>query len=325
MANQVLDIIKQRHHTGSKPGQRDDPYKIALNVEGGGLRGVVSMGALASIEALNLQDCFDVSYGSSSGAYNLCYFLSGRSLDGAKIYLDYVNDRHFINYFRIIKEGKFFDLDYLEHHIIHSSPLKWQKVLSASVPLHVIATDADQARKKIFKAYKDREELFRSLYASAYIPKLVHMSPYSWRRRHYLDAGFLDPFGIHSALEEKNTHILILFSKPWRHRKSMGLLDRDLMAPQLRKINRRLGEAYLHHGEYAANGLSHVWNHYDGTHVLAIAPKSDRGLPSQLTIDRKKLAFGFMTGAMSVLKAFDVNDDSQRYILENFKRELRIG
>ena len=55
-------------------GERDGT--IALVVQGGGMRGVYSMGALAALEEEGLADAFDVVVGSSAGAINGAYLLS---------------------------------------------------------------------------------------------------------------------------------------------------------------------------------------------------------------------------------------------------------
>lgn len=66
--------------SGSRPGHRTDPHKLGLVVQGGGMRGVVSAGALTVLHFLGLRRVFDATYGSSAGAMNLTYFLAVRSI-----------------------------------------------------------------------------------------------------------------------------------------------------------------------------------------------------------------------------------------------------
>ena len=58
----VIRILHERLRSGSQPQARSDPYKVALAIEGGGMRGCVSAGMTAAIKALGIQDCFDVVY-----------------------------------------------------------------------------------------------------------------------------------------------------------------------------------------------------------------------------------------------------------------------
>ena len=60
----VIQVLQSRASSKSKPGERTDPYKVALSIEGGGMRGCVSAGMTAAIKDLGMEDCFDVVYGS---------------------------------------------------------------------------------------------------------------------------------------------------------------------------------------------------------------------------------------------------------------------
>src|SRR5262249_39413334 len=62
--------------------------KLRLVVEGGGMRGVVSGGALIALERVGLTSVFDEVYGESAGAINACYFLAGKAAFGGRIYLE---------------------------------------------------------------------------------------------------------------------------------------------------------------------------------------------------------------------------------------------
>lgn len=73
----ALQLLRQRALAGSRPGQRRDHFKLGLVVEGGGMRGCVSGGSLQALTDLGLRECFDAVYGSSAGAINSTYFLSG--------------------------------------------------------------------------------------------------------------------------------------------------------------------------------------------------------------------------------------------------------
>lgn len=76
-----------RWATKSLPGKRkpSDSNKIALCVEGGGMRGCVAAGSAAAINFLGLNDAVDIVYGSSAGAMVATYFIS-RQFGAANIY-----------------------------------------------------------------------------------------------------------------------------------------------------------------------------------------------------------------------------------------------
>jgi predicted patatin/cPLA2 family phospholipase len=72
----VLLLIAERFHSESQPGSRKDNSKLALAMEGGGMRGCVSAGMAAAIASLGLCDVFDTIYGSSAGSVIGSYMVS---------------------------------------------------------------------------------------------------------------------------------------------------------------------------------------------------------------------------------------------------------
>jgi predicted acylesterase/phospholipase RssA len=51
----VLQVLRQRLEHGSRPGCRGDGFKVGLVVEGGGMRGAVTGGALMALLDLGLK------------------------------------------------------------------------------------------------------------------------------------------------------------------------------------------------------------------------------------------------------------------------------
>ena len=72
----VLQIIKERFDSESKPGSRSDNATVALAIEGGGMRGCVAAGMAAAIASLGLCDTIDKVYGSSAGSVVGSYLVS---------------------------------------------------------------------------------------------------------------------------------------------------------------------------------------------------------------------------------------------------------
>src|SRR5690606_3309761 len=70
---------------------------IGLVVQGGGMRGVYSMGALAALEEMGFGQCFDHVVGSSAGALNSAYFITGQASYGVETYIHYLTQGRFVN------------------------------------------------------------------------------------------------------------------------------------------------------------------------------------------------------------------------------------
>ena len=92
----ILDILKRRVATGSRPPHRDGA-SVALAVEGGAMRGVISAGMVSALEDLGYVHAFDAVYGASAGAINAAYFLAGQARLGTTIYHEDINNRQFID------------------------------------------------------------------------------------------------------------------------------------------------------------------------------------------------------------------------------------
>lgn len=58
----ALELVKARWLSGSKPGERRDKFKVGLVVEGGGMRGVVSGGALQAMHDLGMRCAAESSH-----------------------------------------------------------------------------------------------------------------------------------------------------------------------------------------------------------------------------------------------------------------------
>ena len=107
----VLEALKRRRAEGSKPGSRGDGLKIGLVVEGGGMRGCISAGAVGALLDEGYYDCFDAAYGSSAGAMNLTYYLA-KQPEGVRAYEQDLCDgtfldlkRHLARRLTVIKEA----------------------------------------------------------------------------------------------------------------------------------------------------------------------------------------------------------------------------
>jgi len=83
----VVKLMHERVSKGYTPGKKKDGNKIALAIEGGGMRGAVSAGMAHAVTVLGLNDAVDCVYGSSAGAIVGAYFVS-RQASATGVYSD---------------------------------------------------------------------------------------------------------------------------------------------------------------------------------------------------------------------------------------------
>ena len=141
----VVKLIRRRRDEGSKPGARADGRRVALVIEGGGMRGVVSAGMTAAIEQLGLRDAFDEVHGASAGAFNGAFLLAGQAAYLTALYPHGFGDPSFVN-FRdtLLRRRPIFDMDYVIGEVWrHQRPLRTDEILASGIELHCTATDVE--------------------------------------------------------------------------------------------------------------------------------------------------------------------------------------
>jgi predicted patatin/cPLA2 family phospholipase len=247
----VVEAIRRRRAEGSRPGQRSDGRRIALVIEGGGMRGVVSAGMAAAIEQLGMRDAFDEVHGASAGAFNGAFLLAGQAAYLAGLYPHGFGDPRFVSFRRALRGRPLFDMDYVIGDVWkRQRPLRVDRILSSPIELHCTATDADRAEIVDLTDLHDGEEIRRALSASARLPWLAGQ-PVPFRGRRLLDATLAEAMPVHVALHTA-THMLVLQTRPHGvdHAPLSGpvarLTDRYLerINPALVELRRRRSERY---------------------------------------------------------------------------------
>jgi predicted patatin/cPLA2 family phospholipase len=240
----VIELLKARRARGSRR-PHGDGVSIALAVEGGAMRGVISAGMVSALETLGLADAFDAVYGSSAGAINAAYFLAGQARLGTTLYYDNINPRRFIDLGRARRGRPIVNLDYLLNDVARrAKPLDASRVIAAASPLAVVATDVDRQTSHALRAFRDPSDLFAALRASATMPVLAG-DPLTHLGRRYLDASLSEPIPVPTAERDGHTHVLVLLTRGPGIAPQPSALDRWFVAPRLRRVSASLAAQYL--------------------------------------------------------------------------------
>mmetsp|Transcript_4836 Transcript_4836/g.7291 ORF Transcript_4836/g.7291 Transcript_4836/m.7291 type:complete len:583 (-) Transcript_4836:1323-3071(-) len=204
----VLKLIHDRRRSNSPltptTSTRPDGKKVALIVEGGGMRGCVTAGMVAAISYLGLEDTIDVIYGSSAGTIIGAYF-NTRQLPwfGPEIYYDSLTTagKRFIDSKRLLrtlglglldprlvkdvmvrpKYGKpVLNLDFLLRETMQvRKPLDWDKFVEMQKvqPLKVVASGLKSGKSVVFDlergGFDNIEELAGSMHGSCLLPGIA--------------------------------------------------------------------------------------------------------------------------------------------------------
>ena len=300
-ATQAWRILNQKrlHHKGTE--------KIGLVIQGGGMRAVYSMGALAALEEMGFGQCFDHVAGSSAGALNGAYFITGQAGFGVETYVNYLTHRNFVNLFRV---KKVMDIDYLVDHIGKKARrLNIEKLISANTLLHIALTEFSNGKVRYVTNRTSDLDLWEVFRASAAVP-ILYNKPVRVGDRLYVDGSLSDRVPIKRVVDHGCRYIVVILTMPHSHRvKSRSALLRSLSWPATRHYSEAVRQALLGEDLDYNNlmaDLSRGKPHIAGSsnRVVVITPKGQPERFSSFMTDPKQLMQCALTARSDTWEAF---------------------
>jgi len=210
--HEVLRVLAARAQAASQPGRRDDGFRVALAIEGGGMRGTVSAGMAFALDELGLVTAFDAVYGASAGAITAAWLLSRP--DGLRGWTEPAYARAFIRRSGLVRGRPVADVRALIEDLYQTTfPMDFAAVLASPIEFHPLATDAATGRSTDLRPFVgDPAELRLALRASAALPLLAG-PPVEFAGRRFYDAGLSESVPYRTALAQGATHVLVLRSR----------------------------------------------------------------------------------------------------------------
>jgi predicted patatin/cPLA2 family phospholipase len=216
--HQVLELISERVRTGSRPGHREDPHRIVLSIEGGGMRGTVSAGMALALHELGVVPAFDAVYGSSAGAITGAWLLSSTP-EGLRGWADPDYAKTLIRWSSLLRGRPVVDVHTLVEVVYQTEfPMDFDSVLASPVEYHPLGTDAETGESTDLRPLiAGPVELRLALRASASLPFLAG-PPVELGGRRFYDAGVAESIPFRTPLAQGATHVLLLRSRrPFAH------------------------------------------------------------------------------------------------------------
>jgi predicted patatin/cPLA2 family phospholipase len=284
----VAEVLRQRVESGSDPGARRDPHRVALVLEGGGMRGVVSAGMAAALERLGLTSCFDLVVGSSAGAINGAALLAGVGRACAEAYHGPFASRSFVNPARLIRGRPVIDVNYVLGYASASLDAgRHERAVASPIALHCVAVAVDTATAVDLSGMRSKRELWDALLASSRMP-WAGGAPVEVGGRRYVDGGLASPIPVAEALAAGATHVLALQTRPYGvPRKSASRIADRFIERHLRQLNPALVTLYRERvGCYETTVDDIARRSLDGgagpPHVLGLRPPAGTPVVGQL-------------------------------------------
>lgn len=300
-------LLLDRRDRGSLPGARFCGRRVALAIEGGGMRGVIAGGMVSALEELGLLNAFDVVYGASAGAIVGAYFVAGQARYGTRIFYEDINNRRFIDRRRLLRGKAVVSVDFLLDQVCtFDKPLDTGRVLAAAVPLRVLASCVEGRNAVALGGFPDRQALMEALRASARIPFFAG-SPVHYGGQQLLDALLYEPIPFQAPVAEGSTDVVVLLTRPGPPPAGRRVsMERLLMERFLRALHPALADDFRGWPLRYAETLEQV-----GT--AAVSGQPARCLPirlapgegvSAMETGRAKLVAAAAAGRNAVLVAF---------------------
>lgn len=318
------EVLLERLRSGSKPGERNDDHVVALVVEGGGMRGTVSAGMLIALDQLGFRDTFDMVVGTSAGALEGAFFITGMASSAASMYYDELSQEPFLSKKRLMRLGPALDVHYLIYEASPRRGLSFHQVSNSPIPLYATLTPVDADNEtKLVHAGGGAERTAAILQATVSLPVLGGDSK-EVDERYYVDGGLTEQIPWHSAATLGATHMLIAPSKfvsGTEERASQGALSVMALAPLIRSMHgahvAEIVKSLTDRSTYEmwclreiidgnATPLTRDGSVWKG-HAELIELASDTELPDRLESERGKLVDAVMAGSAAVLSHFGLD------------------
>ncbi len=290
----VLALLGERAIRSSRPGARADGQRLALVLEGGGMRGVVSAGMASALEQRRLLDCFDLVVGTSAGALNAAGFLAG-VVEGCLVaYHTAFATRRFINPYRLLIGRPAIDVAFtLDHVDERLDAARHRRTVSSDISLHCVAVDVDTALAGDLTDLRSENELRCALLASSRMP-WIGGGPVEFRGRRWLDGGLAEPIPHQVATGLGATHVLALMTRPLGvartppPRLANGIIERRLrrLNPALVELHRRRSSDY----EAAVTEIAAATNEPGTGGPFVYGLRLARGGPEVGQLERRPMA-----------------------------------
>jgi predicted patatin/cPLA2 family phospholipase len=204
----VADLLQQRKASGSRPGQRSDPHRLVLAIEGGGSRATYPSGVAIALDELGLLPAFDGVYGVSAGAVTGAWFVSGKS--GCGLFQWPRLTRNVLSLRHLPAGRPLIDTAAVLSASETYAPGILERMYESEVPLHPIATCTSNGRACDLRAHiHDAETLGRAIMASATIP-FPSGRPVELGGRCWVDGGLAENVPLRTAVAGGATRIVVL-------------------------------------------------------------------------------------------------------------------
>ena len=190
--------------------------KIGLVLEGGGMRGLYTVGVLDLFLDQNIQ--MDYVIGVSAGACHGISYVSNQRGRSYEINTRYLDDPRYLSFKNFIKTRSIFGMDFIFDKIPNElNVFDYDSFLSSRCEFVTGVTDV-QTGKPVYFGKEELNYDATVLKASSSIPIFSPIVEY--KGGHYLDGGTSDPIPVRKAIEDGCEQVIVVLTRDRNYIKS---------------------------------------------------------------------------------------------------------
>jgi predicted patatin/cPLA2 family phospholipase len=301
----VMSVMLERKRAGTTPGRHEDGHRVALVIEGGGMRGVYVGGMTRAIGALGLRNSLDEILAVSAGAFTGAGLACDRTDHLARAYYDDLAVGAFVDVRRMLSgRGPLVSLDFLlDTVMVQRYGFDWATLMSSDLPLRPVATALDTLAASTLVDLRDAVDWRQALLASARIPFWAG-PPIELHGRRWVDGFVTDPLPVARAVDGGATHVLALLARGPNERLSPSSRVTPPMRAHLNRLAPGLAAAMTQRGRRHQESTALISGliRRSGARIMGLRPLRGYGIRS-LTSDVARLRLGGDSGEAAVHRA----------------------
>lgn len=240
--------------------------KTALVLEGGGMRGAYTAGALSWLIDNNIE--FDNAYGISTGAVHLTNFLLKNKENLFNFSVDYIRDKNAIGLRSILRCGHLVDYDYLfDYLMIKKVGFDIKELNSVKSNGKVGVYELKSGKAEYHKVQDLKVEELKAACTLPLLGKTVKLDD-----RKMLDAGISEMIPVEEVVKDGNEKILVITTKPGDYvRKPSSNLVVQIMKLRYKECPNIASDYKIRHKNYYKQ-IDMINNLVKGNNALYIYP-----------------------------------------------------
>lgn len=190
-------------------------YKAGLILEGGGMRGLYTVGVLDFFMEKGIK--FSSIYGVSAGACHMVSYMAGQKGRAYRVSTNYLKDKEYCSFNSLVKTGDLFGVDMCYRRIPEELDVfDYEAFNRYEGKGYAVTTDIVTGKPEYMELREMHQDIDK-VRASASLPLVSR--PVEIDGRKYLDGGMSDSIPVRRSVKDGNEKNVVILTRPAGYRK----------------------------------------------------------------------------------------------------------